>query len=65
MLTMDPGEESITDLLAEQKEESDQVQNKDDGENDPINDDASKFTSTSIDNEESRDIYGASEHCLC
>ena len=40
MLTMDSVEEFFTDLLAGQNEESDWAQNEDDGENDPIDDDA-------------------------
>jgi len=53
----------FTDLLAGQNEESDRAQNEDDGKNDPIDDDASQFTSTLINNEEARDIYGEPEHC--
>ena len=60
---MDPGEEFFSNLLVGQNEQSDWVQNMDNGKNDPINDDASQFTATSINNKEARDMYCASEHC--
>jgi len=52
MLMMDLGKEFFTGLLAGQNEESDQA--KDDGNYDPIDDDASQSTSTLINNEDTR-----------
>ena len=60
---MDPGEAFITELIAGQHEEAGTGQNDDDGENDPLDDDASQFSSTWLDNLPVRDIFGNSESC--
>ena len=46
---MDPGEAFLTALIAGQHEEAGTDENDDDGENDPLDDDASQFSSTSVD----------------
>ena len=58
---MDPVEAFITELIVGQHEEANTGQNDDDGENDPLDDDASQFSSTSLDNLPVRDIFGNSE----
>ena len=45
---MDPGEAFLTALIAGQHEEAGTDENDDDGENDPLDDDASQLSSTSV-----------------
>jgi len=54
---MDPGEAFITGLITGQHDEIGTSQNDDDGDNDPVDKDASLFWSTSLDDLEARDIY--------
>jgi len=54
---MDPGEVCITGLVTGQHDEIGTSQNDDHGDNDPVDKDASLFSSTSLDNLEARDIY--------
>ena len=54
---MDPGEAFLTDLITGQHGEIGTNQNDDDGDNDPVDKDASLFSSTSLDNMEASNIY--------
>ena len=47
---MDPGEAFLTALIAGQHEEAGTGENDSNGENDPLDDDASQLSSTSVDN---------------
>ena len=60
---MDPGEAFITELVAGQHEEAGTGQNDDDRENDPLDNDASQFSSTSLDDLPVTDIFGNFEYC--
>ena len=60
---MDPGEAFLTALIAGQHEEARTGENDDDGENDPLDDDASQFSSTSLDDLSGVDIFGNFEPC--
>ena len=60
---MDPGEAFLTALIAGQHEEVGTDENDDDGENDPLDDDASQFSSTSVDDLSGGDIFGNFEPC--
>ena len=60
---MDPGKAFITELIAGQHEEADTGQNDDGGENDPIDNDASHFSLTSLDDLPVTDICGNFEYC--
>ena len=57
---MDPGEAFITGLITGQHDEIGTTQNDNDGDNDPVDEDASLFSSTSLDDLEGSDIYGNS-----
>ena len=57
---MNPGKVGkvfLTTLIAEQGE------NDEDGENDPLDDDANQFSSTSLDELSGRDIFGNFKPC--
>jgi len=54
---MDPGEDFLTNLITGQNKEPDPGQNDNDGENDPIDDDTSQFSSASLDELAARDIF--------
>ena len=54
---MDPGEVCLSDLIAGQNEEHKLGQNDGDGDCDPVDDDASQFTSTSLDDVVARDVF--------
>ena len=54
---MDPCEEFLTALIAGQHAEAGTGKNDDGGENDPPDDDASQFSSTSLDELSGRDIF--------
>ena len=60
---MDPGKAFITELIAGQHEEAGTDQNGDDGDNDPLDDDASQFLTTSLDSLAETDIFGNFESC--
>ena len=60
---MDPGEAFLTALIAGQHEEAGTDENDDDGENDPLDDDASQFSSTSLDDLSGVDIFGNFKPC--
>ena len=60
---MDPGEAFLTALIAGQHEEAGTDENDDDGENDPLEDDASQFSSTSVDDLWGGVIFGNFEPC--
>ena len=60
---MDPGEAFLTALIAGQHEEAGMDGNDDDGENDPLDDDASQFSSTSVDDLSGGVIFGNFEPC--
>ena len=47
---MDPGEAFLTGLITGQHDETGTAQNDDDGNNDPVDEDASLFLSTSLSN---------------
>jgi len=55
---MDPGEAFLTDLITGQHEEVGTGQNDDDKDNDPVNNDASLFSSTLLNDLADRDIFG-------
>ena len=55
---MDPGEAFLTGLITGQHDETGTAQNDDDGDNDPVDEDASLFSSTSLGDLEGSDIYG-------
>ena len=57
---MDPGEAFLTGLIKGQHDETGTDQNDDDGDNDPVDEDASLFSSTSLGDLEVSDIYGNS-----
>ena len=54
---MDPGEVFLTALIAGQHADAVTGENDDDGENDPADDDASQFSSASLDDLSRRDIF--------
>ena len=54
---MDPGEVFLTALIAGQHADAVTGENDDDGENDPADDDASQFSSASLDELSRRDIF--------
>jgi len=60
---MDPGEAFLTNLITWQHEEVGTGQNDDDRDNDPVNDNASLFSSTSLDDIAGRDILGNLDGC--
>jgi len=60
---MDPDEVFLTALIAGQHEEAGTGKNDEDGENDPLDDDASQFSSTSLDELSGRDIFGNFKPC--
>ena len=55
---MDPGELFLSDLIAGQHEQHATDQNHDDGHNDPVDDDASVFTTEMIADAEESDASG-------
>ena len=57
---MDPAEAFITELVAGQHEDEEAGTglNDDDGENDPLDNDASQFSLTSLDDLSVKDIFG-------
>ena len=55
---MDPGEVFLPDLITGQNEEHEPNQNDSDGDYDPVDDDASRFTSTSLDDIAAMDMFG-------
>jgi len=57
---MDPGEAFLTGLITGQHDETGTDQNDDDGDNDPVDKDASLFSSTSLGDLEGSNIYGNS-----
>ena len=61
---MDPGEGFLSDLIAGQYEQHKPGRNNDNGHNDPVDDDASLFLVTLIDEMAVRDIFGDVESCL-
>ena len=60
---MDPGEAFITKIIAGQHEEAGTGKNDDDGENDPLDNDASQFSSTSLDDLPVMDILSNFKYC--
>ena len=61
---MDPGEAVMTELIAGQHEEAGTGQNYEDRENDPLDNDASQFSSTLLDDLPVTNIFGNFEYCL-
>ena len=55
---MDLVEVFVTGLITGQHDEIGTSQNNDDGDNNPVDEDASLFSSTSLDELEGRDIFG-------
>ena len=60
---MDPGEEFLSDLIAGQHDQHEPGRNNDDSHNDPVEDDASLFLVTSVDEVTPREIFGNDEAC--
>ena len=60
---MDPDKLFLSELIAGQHERHETDQNKDDGHNDPVDDDASVFSVKSVDEVSARDICGNMETC--